>query len=144
MLKFLNHHFLKKFNPIFDRLQSPDPSKSTSTEPLMIFTDYTAYGMALNAIGLMEDFFALLWTFFTFALFTIAFIIITATLIAVILAIAALVRYKRRGNFPFFRDPQRDLQHRRRHTRTRAKSCPKQCCYKPQVMQPPATLGMWK
>ena len=110
----------------------------------MIPTDDTAFRMALIAINRLEDLFTLCWTFFTFTLFTIAFIIITATFIAVILAMAALVRYKRGGTSPSFRDPQRDLQHRRRHTRTRAKSCPKQCCYKPQVMQPPAALGMWK
>ena len=125
-----DYYFLSHFKGLFEGSKKSRPPRG--------------YGMALNAIGLLEDFFALLWTSFTFALFTIAFIIITATFIAVILAMAALVRYKRRGNFPFFRDPQRDLQHRRRHTRTRAKSCPKQCCYKPQVMQPPATLGMWK
>ena len=28
--------------------------------------------------------------------------------------------------------------------RTRAKACPKQCCYRPDATQPPATLGMWK
>ena len=110
----------------------------------MIPTDDTAFGMALIAINRLEDLFTLCWTFFTFTLFTFAFIIVTASVIAVILAMVALVRYKRRGTFSSFRDRRQDLQHRRRQTRTRAKSCPKQCCYKPQVMQPPATLGMWK
>ena len=112
----------------------------------MILTDNTAFGMALIAISRLEDLFTLFWTLFTFTLFTFAFIIITASVIAVILAMVALVRYKRQGTrpLPSFRDRGQDLQHRRRHTRTRAKSCPKQCCYKPQVMQPPAALGMWK
>ena len=110
----------------------------------MIPTDDTAFGMALIAINRLEDLFTLCWTFFTFTLFTFAFIIVTASVIAVILAMVALVRYKRRGTPSSFRDRRQDLQHRRRHTRTRNKSCPKQCCHKPQVMQPPATLGMWK
>ena len=113
-------------------------------EPSMIPTDNTAFGMALIAINRLEDLFTLCWTFFTFTLFTLAFLIVTASVVAVILAMVALVRYKRRGTFPSFRDRRQELQHRRRHTRTRAKSCPKQCCHKPQVMQPPATLGMWK
>ena len=113
-------------------------------EPSMIPTDDTAFGMALNAINRLEDLFTICWTYFTLILFTFAFIIVTASVIAVILAMVALVRYKRRGTSSSFRDRRQDLQHRRRHTRTRAKSCPKQCCYKPQVMQPPAALGMWK
>ena len=120
-------------------------------KPSMIPTDGTAFRMAIIAITRLEDLFTLCWTFFTFALFTFALLIVTASVIAVILAMVALVRYKRRGTFPSFRDRRQELQdrrqelqHRRRHTRTRAKSCPKQCCYKPQVMQPPATLGMWK
>ena len=110
----------------------------------MILTDNTAFGMALIAISRLEDLFTPFWTLFTFTLFTFAFIVVTASVITVILAMVALVRYKRRGALPSFRDRRQDLQHRRRHTRTRAKSCPKQCCYKPQVMQPPAALGMWK
>ena len=113
----------------------------------MIPTDGTALRMAFIAITRLEDLedlFTLCWTFFTFTLFTLAFLIVTASVVAVILAMVALVRYKRRGTFPSFRDRRQELQHRRRHTRTRAKSCPKQCCHKPQVMQPPATLGMWK
>ena len=112
----------------------------------MIPTDDTAFGMALNAINRLEDLFTLCWTYFTLILFTFAFIIVTASVIAVILAMVALVRYKRQGTrpLPSFRDRRQDLQHRRRDTRTRAKSCPKQCCYKPLVMQPPAAPGMWK
>ena len=58
----------------------------------MIFIDDTTYVMALSAIGLPRDFFTLsfplLWTLFTFTLFTIAVITVTATFTAAAAAAA--------------------------------------------------------
>ena len=136
--------FLTLFYPIVDRLQSP----KTTTELMMIFPEDTAYAILLNAFALFGPLFAgaasLLGALFAFTLFAFAVIAVTTSFATFALAMITIVRCKRWINPLSSRDHRLDLQHRRRHTRTRAKACPKQCCYRPDATQPPATLGMWK
>ena len=141
---WISPNFLILFYPIVDRLQSP----KTTTEPMMIFPEDTAYAIFLNAFALFGPLFAgaasLLGALFVFTLFTFAVIATAMTFAAFALAMITVVRCKRWINPFSSRDHRHNLQHRRRHTRTRAKACPKQCCYRPDATQPPTTLGMWK
>ena len=112
----------------------------------MIFPDNTAYMMFLNAIALLGPSFvaiaSLLGTFFAITLFAAAVITVTTTFT---ISMIAALRYKSRNNVIPSQDHKRqELQHRCRHTRTRAKACPKQFCCCLVVTQPLATLGMWK
>ena len=115
---------------------------------MMIFPEDTAYAILLNAFAFFGPLFAgaasLLGALFAFTLFTFAVIAVATTFATFALAMITIVRCKRWINPFSSRDHRHDLQHRRRYTRTRAKACPKQCCYRPDATQPPATLGMWK